>query len=95
MGYELASHQPSVHSESDLDLIILAPQPFDRKFAGELLALLQASPGKVDCRIETPRCGFSLEEYFRSGTQPLLVRTPTGPVLSNAPWALVPSGDEN
>jgi phosphoribosyl-dephospho-CoA transferase len=94
VGYELASQQPTVHTESDLDLIILASQPFDREFAGELLELLHACPGKVDCRIETPRCGFSLEEYFRSGTQPFLVRTPTGSLLSNAPWTLASSGDE-
>jgi phosphoribosyl-dephospho-CoA transferase len=94
VGYELASQRPVVHAESDLDLIIVAPRPFHREFAGELLAVLHAAPGKIDCRIETPRCGFSLEEYVGSGTQPLLVRTPIGPVLSRAPWTLDFAGDE-
>ncbi len=86
VGYELASETQVVHPKSDLDLVIRAPERFARKFAKELSTILLASPGKIDCRIETPWCGFSLEEYARAETPSLLVRTPTGPRLSKDPW---------
>ena len=88
VGYELASERHVVHAKSDLDLVIRAPESLDRKFAEELWAILLASPGKIDCRVETPACGFSLEEYVRSETASLLVRTPAGPVLVSDPWQL-------
>lgn len=87
VGYKLASGKPVVHVESDLDLVIRAPHRLDRKFAEELWIIFRASPGKVDCRVETQWCGFSLEEYARSETQNLLVRTPVGPFLSKDPWS--------
>jgi len=86
VGYELASGTQVVHPKSDLDLVIRAQERFPRKFAKELLTILLASPGKIDCRIETPWCGFSLEEYARAETPSLLVRTPTGPRLAKDPW---------
>jgi phosphoribosyl-dephospho-CoA transferase len=86
VGYELASGTQVVHPKSDLDLVIRAPERFARKFAKELSTILLASPGKIDCRIETPWCGFSLEEYARAETPSLLVRTPAGPRLSKDPW---------
>ena len=86
VGYELASKRPVVHAKSDLDLVIRSAERFDRNFAEEFLTILLASPGKVDCRIETPWCGFSLEEYVLSQAESLLVRTPTGPRLSKDPW---------
>jgi phosphoribosyl-dephospho-CoA transferase len=86
VGYELASGTQVVHPKSDLDLVIRAPKRFARKVAKELSTILLASPGKIDCRIETPWCGFSLEEYARARTPSLIVRTPAGPRLSNDPW---------
>src|SRR5260221_13880924 len=88
VGYELASGAQVVHPKSDLDLVIRAPERCARMFAEELSTILLASPGKIDCRIETPWCGFSLEEYARAETPSLLVRTPTGPRLSKDPWQL-------
>jgi phosphoribosyl-dephospho-CoA transferase len=94
VGYELASERPVVHAKSDLDLVIRAPKRLNRKFAEELWVILLSSPGKIDCRIETPACGFSLDEYIRSEAASLLVRTPAGPVLANDPWQLPSSGGE-
>lgn len=87
VGYELVSGRSVVHQTSDLDLVIRAPERFDQIFAKELLAILLLAPAKVDCRVETPWCGFSLEEYARSNAPQLLVRTPAGPILSEDPWA--------
>jgi phosphoribosyl-dephospho-CoA transferase len=86
VAYELASCAPVVTQESDLDLVISAPDRFDRDFAQELMKKIARAPSMVDVRIETPWCGFSLEEYVRRTSEKLLVRTATGPRLTNDPW---------
>ena len=86
VGYELASRAPVVTRESDLDLVISAPDRFDRDFAQHLLKKIALAPAKVDVRIETSWCGFSLEEYAHGNSEKLLVRTATGPVLTPDPW---------
>ena len=86
VGYELASRAPVVTRESDLDLVISAPDRFDRDFAQHLLKKIALAPAKVEVRIETSWCGFSLEEYARGNSEKLLVRTATGPLLTTAPW---------
>ena len=86
VGYELASCARVVTRESDLDLVISAQDRFDRDFAGHLSKKIALAPVKVDVRIETPWCGFSLEEYVRRNSEKLLVRTSTGPRLTTDPW---------
>jgi phosphoribosyl-dephospho-CoA transferase len=86
VGYELASCASVVTRESDLDLVISAPGRFDRDFAQDLLKKIARAPAEVDVRVETPWCGFSLEEYARGKSGKLLVRTATGPLLTTAPW---------
>jgi hypothetical protein len=41
---------------------------------------------KVDVRVETPHCGFSLEEYARASTARILLRYPEGLRLGDDPW---------
>jgi phosphoribosyl-dephospho-CoA transferase len=79
VGYELASRAPVVTQESDLDLVISAPDRLGRDFAQHLWKTIALAPAKVDVRIETAWCGFSLEEYVRRNSEKLLVRTSTGP----------------
>jgi phosphoribosyl-dephospho-CoA transferase len=86
VGYELASRAPVGTRESDLDLVISAPDRFDRDFAHHLWKKIALAPAKVDVRIETPWCGFSLEEYVRGNSEKLLVRTSTGPRVTADPW---------
>jgi phosphoribosyl-dephospho-CoA transferase len=57
VGYELASQAPVVTQESDLDLVISAPDRFDRDFAQELMKKVARAPSKIDARVETPWCG--------------------------------------
>jgi phosphoribosyl-dephospho-CoA transferase len=92
VGYELASHAPVVTRESDLDLVISAPVRLNRDFAQQLWKKMALAPAKVDVRIETPGCGFSLEEYVSS--EKLLVRTSTGPRLTTDPWNQRAGGNE-
>jgi phosphoribosyl-dephospho-CoA transferase len=94
VGYELASRAPVVTQGSDLDLVISAPDRFDREFAQHLLKKIALAPAKVDVRIETPWCGFSLEEYVRGNSEKLLVRTSTGPRLTTDPWTQRVGGHE-
>jgi phosphoribosyl-dephospho-CoA transferase len=94
VGYELASRAPIVTQGSDLDLVVSAPERFDRDFAQHLLKTIALAPGKVDVRIETPWCGFSLEEYVRRNSEKLLVRTSTGPRLTTDPWTQRAGGNE-
>lgn len=94
VGFELASRAPVVRRESDLDLVISAPDRFDRDFAKHLWKKIALVPVKVDVRIETPSCGFSLEEYVRRNSEKLLVRTSTGPRLTTDPWNQPTGGNE-
>jgi phosphoribosyl-dephospho-CoA transferase len=87
VGYELASAMHVVTQDSDLDLILSAPERFDRRFARELMQRITEAPGKIDVRVETSFCGFSLEEYAREDSERILVRTSTGPQLTNDPWS--------
>jgi phosphoribosyl-dephospho-CoA transferase len=94
VGYELASRAPVVTRESDLDLVISAPERFARDFAQHLLKKIALAPAKVDVRIEAPWCGFSLEEYVRRNSEDLLVRTSKGPRLTTDPWNQPVRGNE-
>jgi phosphoribosyl-dephospho-CoA transferase len=85
-GFELASGRPTVTEASDLDIIIRAPEPFDRAFANSIGIQLEGVPTRMDVLIETPHCGFSLNEYAHSQLDKVLVRTDTGRILAADPW---------
>src|SRR5580698_779077 len=76
VGFEIATGQQVVTAASDLDLALFAPTRFTRSIARDLWSLMSAAPVKLDVRVETPHCGFSLEEYAREGTEQVLVRLP-------------------
>jgi phosphoribosyl-dephospho-CoA transferase len=63
LGYELASGIPAVRADSDLDFILLAPRKLEITEAQDLWRMIRSAPGKVDALVETPCCGFSLEEF--------------------------------
>jgi len=94
VGYELATGLSVTSLESDLDLVIYAPYPVPRDEVRCLWNVLDVAPARVyvrvavrvDVRLETPAGGFSLEEYMRDGHDRVLLRTPTGPILTDDPW---------
>jgi hypothetical protein len=49
---------------------------------------------KVDVRVETSECGFSLEEYVRTSSSRILLRYPEGPRFGDDPWGVNPWGDD-
>jgi phosphoribosyl-dephospho-CoA transferase len=88
VGFELATSQQVVTATSDLDLALFAPARFTRNTARDLWRVMSAAPAKVDVRVETPYCGFSLEEFAREESEPVLVRLPANRHLAVDPWAL-------
>lgn len=83
-GYALATGVPVIHAQSDLDLLIRAPQPLPaaelERWAGQLRNALC----RVDTQVETPAGGFALNEWLRDGKA--LLKTHTGPRLVADPW---------
>jgi phosphoribosyl-dephospho-CoA transferase len=88
VGYELASGLPAAHADSDLDLILFSPRKLEIAAAQDLWRMFNDAPGKVDALVETPCCGFSLEEYATTSLRKLLLRTSHGRLLGSDPWDL-------
>jgi phosphoribosyl-dephospho-CoA transferase len=86
VGFELATGQFSTNDSSDLDLIIRAPAPISRERARSLWERTHGLAVRVDVRVETPCCGFSLEEYAGVSSSGMLLRYPDGPKLGADPW---------
>lgn len=85
-GYALATGVQVLHAESDLDIIIRAPQPLAHDCLQQWQAQTEALPCRVDTQIETPSGAFSLNEWLREGR--VLLKTATGPILTASPWSL-------
>jgi phosphoribosyl-dephospho-CoA transferase len=86
VGYELASGVATVRESSDLDLIFFAPKKLDMTEAQDLWQMISCAPGKVDALVETPFCGFSLEEFATTSPRKILLRTSDGRILGSNPW---------
>ncbi len=87
-GFELASGIQALHALSDLDLILLAPQPLDRKDARALLAQLDTAPCAVDLQLQTPFGAVALREWA-GGSRRVLLKTAGGALLVLDPWQAV------
>jgi phosphoribosyl-dephospho-CoA transferase len=87
VGFELATGQFSTNDSSDLDLIIRAPARISRERARFLWNQTKDLAVQVDARVETPRCGFSLEEYACGSSGRILLRYADGPKLGADPWS--------
>jgi phosphoribosyl-dephospho-CoA transferase len=88
VGYELASGIPAVRADSDLDFILFAPRKLEITEAQDLWRTISSAPGKVDALVETPFCGFSLQEFVTTSPRKILLRTSDGRVLGSNPWNL-------
>ena len=94
VGFELATGQQVVTETSDLDIALFAPTQFSRDTARDLWSVMRAATAKIDVRVETSYCGFSLEEYAREETEKVLIRLPEGRKLAANPWAISVIGDK-
>lgn len=86
VGYQLATGIPVAHANSDLDLLVRAPQPFSRSSACELLRQLDDASCHVDLQLETPAGAIALREWA-GGSDRVLLKCPTGARLVTDPWA--------
>jgi phosphoribosyl-dephospho-CoA transferase len=86
VGYELASGIPAVRDGSDLDFILFASKKLEMTEAHDLWRMISSAPGKVDALVETPFCGFSLEEFVTTTPRKILLRTSDGRLLGSNPW---------
>jgi phosphoribosyl-dephospho-CoA transferase len=94
VGYELASGIPAVRADSDLDFILFAPRNLEITEAQDLWRMISSAPGKVDALVETPYCGFSLQEFVTALPRKILLRTSDGRILGSDPWNLS-NGEDN
>jgi phosphoribosyl-dephospho-CoA transferase len=86
VGFELATGCPVTNSLSDLDIAIRAEERISLEQTGSLWERALGLQTKVDIRVETPECGFSLEEYARSPSS-ILLRYPDRFQFGDDPWA--------
>ncbi|AMB84052.1 phosphoribosyl-dephospho-CoA transferase [Pseudomonas agarici] len=86
-GFELASGLPILHQQSDLDLIVRAPQALSRGQAAGLLRQLDNPFCRVDLQLQAPRGAVALAEWAGTARRVLLKRA-EGAVLVVDPWAV-------
>ena len=84
-GFELATGVKTVTQQSDIDLLIRAEQPFEKKQAIELLETFQQAGLNVDIQLQLPQGGLALKEWAGNSGKVLLKR-PDGAVLVENPW---------
>lgn len=83
-GYALATGIPVIHADSDLDLLIRAPQPLSADALTVWQSQLSHALCRADTQVDTPEGGFALNEWLRDGKT--LLKTVTGPRLVSDPW---------
>jgi phosphoribosyl-dephospho-CoA transferase len=86
VGFELATGCPVTTSLSDLDVAIRAEDRISVEQARLLWERALGLQTKVDIRVETLECGFSLEEYVRAPSS-ILLRYPGRVQFGDDPWA--------
>jgi phosphoribosyl-dephospho-CoA transferase len=86
VGFELATGCSATNQASDLDVVIRAPLPITKEYARFLRDRAAGVGAKVDIRVESPQCGFSLEEYASSASRRIVLRYPEGARLGDDPW---------
>jgi len=85
VGFALASGIDVLHAGSDIDLVMHAAVPIPERDLSALASLIDAHDVRLDIQIATPFGAFALRERLRTQGR-VLVKTDTGPVLSNDPW---------
>lgn len=87
LGFELASGIVAAHADSDLDLLLRAPESVSRGEARTLCMLLDEAPGRIDLQLETPHGAVALREWASEAPR-VLLKTQDGPLLVRDPWQL-------
>jgi phosphoribosyl-dephospho-CoA transferase len=89
VGFELATGFPAASKDSDLDLLIRAPDELKRDLCRCVRIRLSARVSvRTDVLIETGTGAIALDEYAR-GDLPIVLRSSNGPKLVYHPWKSV------
>jgi phosphoribosyl-dephospho-CoA transferase len=89
VGFELATSVATASTDSDLDLVVRAPEPLPLGKAQEIADYLNRLPVRVDTQLDAPAGTVTLADYVRGGR--ILLRTPDGPILTGDPWREAPT----
>jgi len=84
-GFQLATGVPVLHQDSDLDLILRAPEFFTRERAARLSDALAAAACRIDLQLQTPSGAVALREWAGSSRQ-VLLKADDGARLVSNPW---------
>jgi phosphoribosyl-dephospho-CoA transferase len=87
VGFELASGRSVTTEASDLDIAIQASIPIAHEDARCLCDRAAGLKAKIDIRVETPQCAFSLAEYAQSSCGRIVLRYPDAARLGDDPWS--------
>jgi phosphoribosyl-dephospho-CoA transferase len=85
VGFFLATGLPVLRPDSDLDLVVRAPQPLGSAQAMAFAELQRESPCRIDIQVDTGHGAFALAEWARGGGR-VMVKTSDGPRLYANPW---------
>jgi hypothetical protein len=85
VGFELATGCPVTTDSSDLDIVIRAEERVSLEQARSLCEHASGIQTKLDIRVETPDCGFALQEYAYTSSA-MLLRYPDGSRIGVDPW---------
>lgn len=84
-GFFLACGLPVLRPDSDLDLLVRAPQPLTASQAAVLDGIQDGAACRIDIQVDTGHGAFAFAEWLRGGR--VLLKTGTGPLLCAQPWA--------
>lgn len=89
VGFFLACGLPVLRSDSDLDLLVRAPQPLSAAQSAALVAVQAYAACRIDIQVDTGAGAFALAEWSRTGRR-VLLKTGAGPLLCDDPWRGAP-----
>jgi phosphoribosyl-dephospho-CoA transferase len=87
VGFELATGNLVANEQSDLDIVIYADTRMTAGEAKSLCAQTMELSAVADIRVETPMCGFSLQEFACTSSPRILLRYADGLRLGDDPWS--------
>ncbi len=83
-AYSLATDIQSMYSDCDLDVVIRCPERQEKTDFAPFAIKANTSLCLIDVKVETPKGGFSLSEWFKNDK--VMLNTPKGQVLTDDPW---------
>jgi phosphoribosyl-dephospho-CoA transferase len=87
VGFFLATGLPVLRPDSDLDLVVRAPQPLNSVQVMALAEVQRHPACRIDIQIETGHGAFALAEWARDGGR-VMLKMNDGPLLCANPWEL-------